>query len=133
MANRHHGLGIHVSAYEHIDDRWITELFVIRNFEDASCTTIRTEGFRVTRETSGTIVVTGERPLEDNARTQRRAFHASLHNSPVMLQYFNGDPALFIPLAKATLKAFQQLSTRGVLREPESTGTHRSIVTRPWS
>lgn len=131
MQNMRRGLGIHFTAYEYIDNQWIPELFLISNYEDETYRVVRSDGFRVTRETYGTISNTRERSREDGKKQRRLAVQAALADSPLMLQYCNGDPVIYLPLAQAVLSSFMQLSGRGILKDRDSPDAHRAIVSRP--
>ena len=51
------GLGIHFTAYERVDDRWVPELFLVSNWTDTSYMAVQPQGFRATRE--GTVKLSG--------------------------------------------------------------------------
>ena len=48
-----------------------------------------------------------------------------------MLQYCNGDPGLFMPIAQTVLSSFIELSRRGILENRDSMATHLAMVGRP--
>lgn len=125
------GLGIHFTAYEYIDDRWVPELFVINNWTDASYTAVRPEGFRVTRETYATLKNLSERSAEHGKHKYRLEVHAALHNAPLMFRFNNGDPALFNPVAASIQDSVAELSRRGQLKDPSSAETHLAIARSP--
>lgn len=131
MQNRHRGLGIHFTAYEYVDNQWVPELFLISNYEDETYSAVRSDGFRVTRETFGTITNSSERSKLDGDKERRLQVQSALMNSPLMLRYCNGDPTIYMPLAHAVLEAFIGLSCRSELKDRESSRVHRSIVSRP--
>src|SRR4030095_15422711 len=111
----HRGLGIHFTAYEHIDGHWVPELFAIRNWVAPDYATISTHGFTVTRETYGAVRQTTERSPLDGTRERRLLVHEALRHAPLMLRFCNGDPDLFMPIAHTVLSSFLEMSRRGIL------------------
>lgn len=128
---RDRGLGIHLTVYEHIQDRWVPELFVLSNWTDAFCTAVRPQGFRVTRETYATLKRLAERSADHGQPAYRLEVHAALHNAPLMFRFNNGDPTLFNPVANSVLDSLIELSRRGHLKDPTSSLTHLSIARSP--
>lgn len=49
------GIGLHFTAYERVDDRWIPELFLVSNWQDPSYTAIRATGVGYSRETLASL------------------------------------------------------------------------------
>jgi hypothetical protein len=131
LDQRDRGLGIHFTAYEWVDGRWVPELFLISNWTDPSCTSVRPTGFRVTRETYATLKAIPDRADDHGAPACRLAVHQALHDFPLMFRFNNGDPELFNGLADAILDSFLVISSRGSPRDPTSAPTHLSIVRRP--
>lgn len=125
------GLGVHFTAYERVDDRWIPELFVITNWTDSSYTAIRPQGFRATRETYAILKGLEERPTEHGEANFRLEVHAALHGDGIMFRFNNGDPILFNPIANAIIDSFIELSRRRNLKDPTSCPTHLSIARSP--
>ena len=131
----HSGLGIHFTAYEFISGYWIPELFVLSRWTDATYREVLPDyRFRVTRETYATLK--GLNPPEGRSPEfgqvdYRLKVHAALHDTPLMFQFNNGDPALFNPIANCVLNTFAQLSDRGQLSDPSSIKTHLAICRRP--
>jgi hypothetical protein len=65
------GLGLHFTAYEHIDGYWIPELFQLRNWTDESYSQVRTSGFEVRRESFGSVERWPQRVLKPNRGAKR--------------------------------------------------------------
>jgi hypothetical protein len=130
-----HGLGIHFTAYEHIDDYWIPELFVLSRWKDEKYQEVLPNfEFRLTRETYATLNQLDPPEGRSAAFGQprfRREVHAVLHDTPFMFRFNNGDPALFNPIAFCVLGTFAELSRRRQLKEPSSIKTHLTIARRP--
>jgi hypothetical protein len=123
------GLGIHFTAYEHVNDYWIPELFLISNWTDPSYSAVRPAGFGVSRETYHTIA--NEPSREEHASTSiRLQVHAFLQEGK-MLIYNNGDPLLFRPAANSVSAMLSEIARRGHLKAPEDIETYRSIARRP--
>jgi hypothetical protein len=123
------GLGVHFTAYEHVNDYWIPELFQIRNWADESYRTVRQGGFVVTRETFGALRDKSRDPTHGQPK-YRLAVHEALH-AGVLLSFNNGDPMLFNSVANAVFDTFQELLRRGVVRDPLDPRTHAAFIRRP--
>lgn len=123
------GIGIHFTAYEHISDLWVPELFLISNWEDTSYKSIHNEGLRVSRETFHAAF---DKNPEPNHREPeyRLAVQKVLHEGR-FLMFNNGDPELFNLAAKGLLSMFKELAARGSLHDPDNMETYRSIARRP--
>lgn len=124
------GLGMHFTAYELIDGYSIPEFFHIRNWTDATYTTLRPEGFRVTRETYGVLKGVHERPPTDGAPEARREVHAALHDGRIIYIFNNGDPVLFNAAAGSILNIIGEVQRRGHIRASDA-ATHRAMARRP--
>lgn len=123
------GVGLHFSAYEHVDGYWIPELFHVRNWSDPSYASVYADGVRVTRETWG--LINGQpSSLAHGDRQRRMEVHRVLENDS-WLRFNNGDPGLFNTVANAVQDAVLVLRQRGQLRPlglPEHTAVvHRSV------
>jgi hypothetical protein len=125
------GLGIHFTAYERVEGRWIPELFGITNWTDPSYTAIRPAGLRVTRETYATLKGLEERCVEHGEAGRRLEVPAALHDAAIMFRFNNGDPALFNPIANVILDSFFELLRRHQLKDPTSCLTHLSLARSP--
>lgn len=123
------GIGIHLSAYERIQDRWIPELFLISNWGDTSYTSLRITGVGVSRETYGTLSGKGGNPQSTND-TERLAVSEALQ-AGTWFRYNNGDPLLYNPAANAIHDMFRELQRRGILRAVDDVNTIRSLARRP--
>ncbi len=66
------GIGLHFTAYERVDDRWIPELFLVSNWQDPSYTTIRATGVGYSREMLASLDGRGWQP--DDGRADLRIF-----------------------------------------------------------
>ncbi len=123
------GIGIHFSAYEWIDDRWIPELFLITNWSDLTNTALAPTGIRVSRETHATLAGEGTKP-EDGEEGRRRAVSQALQAGE-WLRYNNGDPQLYNGAANAIQDMLCVLASRRILREVDNIETLRSLGRRP--
>ena len=123
------GIGIHFSAYERMDDRWIPELFLISNWSDTSYSSIRMTGVGYSRETHGTLSGQGPR-LEDSQLDRRLKVSDSIDRGG-WFRYNNGDPQLYNPAAIAIQNMFKELASRKILRDPNSLETLRALARRP--
>lgn len=124
------GIGIHLTAYEHIDDYWIPELFLVSNWADLSYQSLRPEGVGFSRETNHTISQEPHRPEHREAQ-YRLKVHEHLHKTGGILIYNNGDPLMFNLAAYAITGMFQTLAKRGTLARPERVETYLAIARRP--
>jgi len=107
------GIGIHFTAYERPDDRWIPELFLISNREGIPYTKVRSAGVGALRETCHTLKDIPSSP-EHSKLEFRVAVHEALQ-AGTLFYYNNGDPQLFNPIAKAMFDSMNAFSQRGVL------------------
>ena len=123
------GVGIHFTAYEHVNDYWIPELFLISNWADPSYTAIFPNGVGVSRETYHTI---GNVPPSDEHghASVRLKVHAFLQEGN-MLIYNNGDPLLFTQAAQSVGAMVNEIARRGQLKAPDEIATYRAIARRP--
>ena len=121
------GIGIHLTGYEHIDGYWIPELLLCSNFADPSYSRICC--LHLSRETFHTL---NNVPSADEHREPR--FRLSVKDAlqnGAMLIYNNGDPLMFNPSAKSFLQLISTIRQRGLLNDPDSPATYRSIARRP--
>lgn len=123
------GLGIHFTAYERMNDRWIPELFLISNWEGIPYTKIRPTGVGASRETYHTLKNVPSAPEHRNVEFRVAVYEALQWGT--MFRYNNGDPELFNPIANAILDAFFALTQRGILDKPSNEKTHCALVRRP--
>jgi hypothetical protein len=123
------GIGIHFSAYEWFDGRWIPELFLVSNWRDPTYTSLRPIGVGVSRETHGTLSGQGPNP-EDPTEARRLAVGRALQDG-TWFRYNNGDPGLYNPAANAIHQMFSELAKRGILRAADDIQTLRSLTRRP--
>ena len=123
------GIGIHFSAYERVDDRWIPELFLISNWTDPSYSNTRATGVGFSRETHGTL--SGQGPNQDDSKQDRRITVSDAIIAGTWLRYNNGDPRLYNRAAGAIQDMFRELAARRILRDPNSLETLRSLARRP--
>jgi hypothetical protein len=124
------GMGLHFTAYERITGYWVPELFLIRNWGDDSCTSIRPGGFEVRRELYGATNNTMQREQSDGTEERRLATHSHLQNGG-NYTFANGDPVLFNIVARATFGVLNQLASRGLSVVPSSRLSHLDMVRRP--
>lgn len=126
----HAGIGIHFTAYEHIDDYWIPELFLISNWADSSYRSLRSGGVSSSRETYHTVAnVASEH--EHRKVKFRLEVHRYLNQRGAMLIYNNGDPVMFNAAAYAMLGVFGALARRGELTESGRVETYLAMARRP--
>jgi hypothetical protein len=111
-----YGLGIHFSAYERINGNYDPELFLISNWGDTSYTSIKTNGFGATRETSANAFNMRENIGHPDS-TMRLMFYKWLNHGNYLI-FNNGDPILYNYSAKAMNKIVRVLIGRQVLRPP---------------
>jgi hypothetical protein len=109
------GIGIHFSAYERADDRWIPELFLISNFADTSYSSLRSEGVGATREAAKLAASDLGHPI-DQVEDQRLFVYEYLRSGRFLI-FNNGDPIMFNAVATVVFGALRALSVRRTLRE----------------
>ena len=124
------GIGIHLTAYEYVENYWIPELFLISNFTDTTYRFVHPDGVHLSRETYHTVADVDPSPNHREAQ-YRLQVHAYLHEPGGMLIYNNGDPIMFNAAAYAILGAFKALAARGSLSRPEKVETYLAIALRP--
>lgn len=125
----HRAIGIHFTAYEWIDNRWIPELFVLSNYRDPRYNALHEAGVLLNRQTYNVAFKCAPAP-EHGEPTYRIKVHEYLAEGRLLL-YNNGDPAMFNPVAEAMLEQFKVLAERGELARPEETKTYRQIARLP--
>jgi hypothetical protein len=114
--SRNRGIGIHFTAYEHIQDYWIPELFLITNYSDTSYQNLHPNGVRVSREAYHTH--NKEEPRQEH---RVESFRLSVHNalqSGEILCYNNGDPEMFNSMMNTMINAVRIAKRRDKLRDP---------------
>lgn len=124
-----YGLGIHFTAYETIDGNFIPELFLISNWGDTSYTSIRANGFGVTRETCATAFNMREN-IGCPDITMRLMFLKWLNHGNYLI-FNNGDPILYNYSAKAMNDMIKVLMGRQALRPPNKLSDFRNIAGFP--
>ncbi|MBN1934549.1 MAG: hypothetical protein JW934_07780 [Anaerolineae bacterium] len=124
------GIGIHLTAYEYIENYWIPELFLISNFIDTTYSTVNSDGIHLSRETYHTIADAPPSPTHREAQ-YRLQVHAHLHEPGGMIIYNNGDPIMFNAAAYAIFGAFAILAARGNLARSDKIETYLAIARRP--
>jgi hypothetical protein len=122
------GIGIHFSAYEYVESRWIPELFLISNWLDTTYTAIR-QTVNISRETHHWV--SGQDPRPEDANKDRRLKVWQALQDGKWLRYNNGDPHLYNLAAMAILEMANQLAFRGILRQPDDIETLRSLTLKP--
>lgn len=122
------GIGLHLTAYERIDDYWIPELFLISNWTDPSYQSVHPE-VSVSRETYHIAFQCPPRP-EHRERELRLAVHQFLQGGQILM-YNNGDPVLFNVVANALFGVFRELARRRILKSRDSIELCRSMAKRP--
>jgi hypothetical protein len=122
------GIGIHFTAYEHIDEYWIPELFLVSNFTDPSYTAVQNV-VGVSRQTYSTLKKIPPVPEHRNRSLRMEVQQALLGET--MFLYNNGDPVLFNEAANSVGNVFRELMKRGILDEPSSRRTHCALARRP--
>jgi hypothetical protein len=123
------GIGIHFTAYERLDDRWIPELFLISNWEGIPYTKIRSTGAGASRETYHTL-----KNIPSSREHGKLEFRLAVHEAlqaGTLFYYNNGDPELFNPIAKAMFDSMNAFSQRGVLVDFATAKTHCNLVRQP--
>jgi len=90
----HSGIGIHLSAYERIENYWIPELFLVSSFTDTSYQHVHSDGVHLSRETYHTTAKVDPKPEHREAQ-YRLKVHERLHQPGGILIYNNGDPVMF--------------------------------------
>jgi hypothetical protein len=126
---REKGIGIHFTAYEHINDYWIPELFLISNWEGIPYTDIRPTGVEASRETYHTLK--GDYPSPEHRQFEFRSQVREALLSGTVFWYNNGDPELYSPVANSIKDTILILKGRSVLNQLDSEETHRALVRRP--
>jgi hypothetical protein len=120
-----YGIGIHFAAYERFSDRSIPELFHISNWKDTSYHELRASGVGYSRDTFSTMFPGSPR---SDLPTERRALHEALQEGR-FLQFNNGNPVLFNPVAGAFNAMVSGVALRG--RKRMSADLWRSLARRP--
>ena len=124
------GIGIHFTAYEYIDNRWIPELFLISNWADTNYQSLRPTGIGLSRETYHTIAKVPPSP-EHRDPQYRLIVHKHLHKPGSMIVYNNGDPRMFNRAAYVIFELFNVLDMRGNLTNPKKIKTYLAMARRP--
>jgi len=124
------GIGIHFTAYEHISNYWIPELFLISNWVDTAYRSLRPTGVGLSRETYHTIANVPPCPGHRESE-YRLKVHEYLHQPGAMIVYNNGDPSMFNMAAYAIFGMLRQLGQRGNLADPQRIETYLAIARRP--
>jgi len=107
------GIGLHFTAYERIEDRWIPELFLVSNWGDPTYTFLRPTGVGCSREAHH--IVSGQDPDPSDAIPERRRLVAQHLNRGGWIWYNNGDPVLFNGAANTILSMLETFAKRRVL------------------
>ena len=126
----HHGIGIHFTAYERVDDYQIPELFLISNWADTNYTTLRGDGISASRETFHTLSGHPSIPEHRN-KNYRLVVHKYLTDNNGMLVYNNGDPTLFNPISHSFQQSFRTLYKRKKLKNDSEIATYMALARRP--
>jgi hypothetical protein len=126
---KHSGIGIHLTAYEHVKDYSIPELFLISNWTDTSYQSVNADGFRLSRETYGTIFNIARIPQHQEVR-YRLEVHKFLQESKWFI-FNNGDPTMFNPAANSILRMFELLAEQGKIAKAGEVGTYHAIARLP--
>jgi hypothetical protein len=121
------GIGIHFSAYERVDLRWIPELFLVTNYADPTYRTLRPMG--VSRETHH--ILFGQEPSSQDGEAPSRLEVANALENGRWLIYNNGDPWLYNIAANSILQMACKLQARGILRGPDDIEVLRALARRP--
>jgi len=126
---RDKGIGIHFTAYERIQDRWVPEMFLVSNWGDLGYMTLRNIGVGYSRETYGTL--SGHGSSKEDGALERRLEAANCITNGQWLHYNNGDPLLYNPVANTILDMMAAMARRGILRDTDNVETLISLGRRP--
>jgi hypothetical protein len=123
------GIGIHLTAYERINDYWIPELFLISNWTDPKYNAVNSGGVHLSRETYHTIAKV-QSSVDHREPSFRRFVHKHIQKDKWLI-YNNGDPAMFNIVADAIHKIILLTIYRGNIRELSEIETFQYITRRP--
>ncbi len=122
------GIGIHFTAYEHINDYWIPELFVLSNFSDPTYSGLHREVL-LSRQTTNVMLRTEPQP-EHSGEFYRLLVHGYLQSNGMLL-YNNGDPLMFSPTASVILEQMELAKRRNKLVDSDDVATYRKMARMP--
>ncbi len=123
------GIGLHFTAYEYLEDRWIPELFLVSNWADPSYKSLRATGVGWSRETHHTI--TNQDPDPVDGQPARRLIVAQYLSKGGWIRYNNGDPLLYNPAANSTIDMLVKLADRGVLNKKLEVNSYIDLARVP--
>ena len=123
------GIGIHFTAYENIEGRWIPELFLIKNFENTNYNSVYPDGIRVFRNTFAAFCNMSEKEKKPNHREVpiRNIVYEVLHAGR-WLRFNNGDPIIFNLVAPSIFNMYQIFGQRGYLKDPTDIKTYHDMA-----
>lgn len=132
------GLGIHFTAYEYVDGRWIPELFLITNWTSLPYTSVDSKKIHVSRETYSIL----ERAMNKGVMITSPETHGSKECRLFVHQYLqasdsnwfifnNGDPEMFGAFARGIHQGYRIVSRRGGLKNRDSAETYRKLAELP--
>lgn len=116
------GIGLHLTAYERVEDRWIPELFLISNWLNTSYDALRDTGVGASRETLKTLHGRTFSHAVD-AWPELRGWVAEYLGRGGWFSFNNGDPFLYNIASKAILDMLGVSAQRGMLQRLGDVGT----------
>jgi len=123
------GIGIHFSAYERFELRWIPEFFAVTNWLNPEYVELSPAGVGVTRETHHWLF--DQIPNAADADKDRRLKVWQAFQDGAWLRFNNGDPRLYNLAANVIFQMADELKARGILRQTDDVETLRSLTRRP--
>ena len=118
------GLGVHFAFWEKHDDFDVPELILVSNWKSPAYNDSSLK-FNWSRRSHKIIASS-----EPQFKTFRREFYNDLKKG-VCSRYNNGDPLLFVPLAKGIGDTIVELNKRKDLSKNEPTDLYRTMVREP--
>lgn len=121
------GIGIHITAYEYIEDYWIPELFLLSNFKEPTYQKIGKIDY--SRNTYHTIFTT--EPQVFHKEKQYRLKVKQYLTDGGMIWYNNGDPEFYNVIASSIFGSFNLTKIRNKLKAFKSVIELVPLAKRP--
>lgn len=123
------GIGIHLSVYEYVEERWIPEMFLLSNWTDPTYSTISPKGVVITRRTYRQMIE-GRNHKTTNSLEQRLEVNRFLQDGYFLI-FNNGDPLMFNTAADVILRALRIAIERKKTKDLSDIDVWLAIARRP--